>query len=78
MRPSPRTLEQKKQWIKEYVAPTLKMIQIADDNTGEEFWENLIKETALKEQQKKIVEDYLFSRNEILQQKECLRGGKIC
>lgn len=54
------------------------MIQIADDNTGEEFLENLMKETFLKEQQKKIVEDYLFSRNEILQQNEDLRGGNIC
>lgn len=43
MHPAPRTLEQKKQWIKDYVAPTLKMIQTADDNTGDEFLITLIK-----------------------------------
>jgi phage replication initiation protein len=66
MRPAPRTLEQKKQWITNYVAPTLKMIQIADDNLGEEFLKNLLEETTLKKNQKKIVEDYLFSR-EVMQ-----------
>lgn len=66
MRPAPRTLEQKKNWVKDYVAPTLKMIQTADDNTGEEFLENLMKETTLKKHQQKLVEDYLFGREEIL------------
>lgn len=65
MRPAPRTLEQKKQWIEHYVAPTLKMIQIADDNLGEEFLKQVIEGTALKEQQKKMVEDYLFNRQEM-------------
>lgn len=59
MRPSPRTLEQKKQWVKDYVAPTLKMIQTADDHTGDEFLIRLIRETTLTPNQKKIVEDYL-------------------
>lgn len=65
MRPAPRTLEQKKNWVREYVAPTLKMIQLADDNTGEEFYETLMNTTTLKKHQKKIVEDYLFSMGEI-------------
>lgn len=42
------------------------MIQTADDNTGEEFLENLMKETTLKKHQQKLVEDYLFGREEIL------------
>ena len=65
MRPAPRTLEQKKQWIEHYVAPTLKMIQIVDDNLGEDFLKNVIEETTLKENQKKIIEDYLFGRLEM-------------
>jgi phage replication initiation protein len=65
MHPAPRTLEQKKQWIADYVAPTLKMIQIADDNLGEEFLKNVIDQTTLKKNQKKIVEDYLFSKSEM-------------
>lgn len=52
MSPAPRTLEQKKHWVKNYVAPTLKMIQIADDNTGEEFFKNLMDETTLKNNHK--------------------------
>ncbi len=62
MHPAPRTLEQKKQWIEHYVAPTLKMIQMADDNLGEDFLKHVIEKTALKEQQKRVVEDYLFNR----------------
>jgi len=65
MRPAPRTLEQKKQWIANYVAPTLKMIQMADDNLGEDFIQNIINETTLKKNQKEIVEDYLFGRHEM-------------
>ena len=65
MHPAPRTLEQKKLWIAYYVSPTLKMIQIADDNLEEDFLKNIIEETALKKQQKKIMEDYLFSRKEL-------------
>lgn len=65
MSPAPRTLEQKKQWIADYVAPTLKMIQIADDNLGEEFLKDVIDQTTLKKNQKKIVEDYLFSKSEM-------------
>lgn len=68
MRPAPRTLEQKKQWIENYVAPTLKMIQMADDNLGEDFLKGVLEETILKKEQKKIVEDYLFSRKEIQEQ----------
>lgn len=60
----PLTLEQKKQWIAKYVAPTLKMFQMVDDNLGENFLENLIKETELKEEQKKIVDEYLKSRRQ--------------
>lgn len=45
MRPAPRTLEQKMHWVKTYVAPTLKMIQIRDDNLGEEFLKHLIEDT---------------------------------
>lgn len=67
MRPALRTLEQKKQWIENYVAPTLKMIQMADDNLGEDFLKDVIEETTLKEHQKKIVEDYLLSRGEMLE-----------
>jgi len=37
MRPAPKTLEQKKQWIADYIALTLKMIRVADDNLGEDF-----------------------------------------
>jgi len=65
MRPAPRTLEQKKQWIANYVAPTLKMIQMADDNLGEDFIQDVINETTLKISQKKIVEDYLFGIQEM-------------
>ena len=65
MRPAPRTLEQKKQWIENYVAPTLKMIQLVDDNLEEDFLKSVIEETTLKKNQKKIVEDYLFSRLEM-------------
>jgi len=65
MRPPPRTLEQKKQRIANYVAPTLKMIQLADDNLGEDFIQDVINETTLKMNQKKIVEDYLFGRHEM-------------
>lgn len=65
MRPAPRTLEQKKHWIEHYVAPTLKMIQLVDDNLGEAFLKNIIEETILKEQQKKLVEDYLFGKQEL-------------
>lgn len=72
MSPAPRTLEQKKHWIKNYVAPTLKMIQIADDNTGEEFLKNLMDETTLKNNQKKLVEDYLFGMLEMQENKENL------
>lgn len=60
MRPAPRTLEQKKHWVENYVAPTLKMIQIADDYLGEEFLKQVIEGATLKENQKKIVEDYLL------------------
>lgn len=77
MRPAPRTLEQKMHWVKTYVAPTLKMIQIRDDNLGEEFLKHVIEDTPLKENQKKIVEDYLFSRNE-MQEYQKLEGGTIC
>lgn len=66
MRPAPRSLEQKKQWIADYVAPTLKMIQMADDHLGEEFLRNTIEGAVVKDKQKKIVEDYLFSRQELL------------
>lgn len=65
MRPAPRTLDQKKQWIEKYVAPTLKMIQIADNHTGEEFIKITLEETILKEPQLKIVEDYLLSLLEL-------------
>ena len=65
MHPAPKTLAQKKHWISHYVAPTLKMIQMADDNLGEDFIGDVIKEATLTEQQKKIVEDYLFSNSEI-------------
>jgi len=70
MRPALRTLEQKKQWIADYVAPTLKMIQTADDNTGEDFLKEVLEETTLKKNQKKIVEDYLFSRQEMQEEQE--------
>lgn len=69
MRPAPRTLEQKKQWVKDYVAPTLKMIQTADDNTGEEFLKSVIAETTLNTNQEKIVEDYLISLLEMQKSK---------
>jgi len=65
MAPAPRSLEQKKQWIENYVAPTLKMIQIVDENLGDEFLKNVIAETRLKKNQKKIIEDYLFSIREM-------------
>lgn len=65
MHPAPRTLEQKKQWVADYVAPTLKMIQIADDNLGEEFLKETIQDARLKEKQRKIVEDYLQNRAEM-------------
>ena len=70
MRPAPRTLEQKKQWIENYVAPTLKMIQMADDNLGEEFLKNVIEEATLKQSQKRIVEDYLFGIQEMQEEQE--------
>lgn len=70
MRPAPRTLEQKKQWIENYVAPTLKMIQMADDNLGEEFLKNVIEEATLKQSQKRIVEDYLFGIQEMHEEQE--------
>jgi len=70
MYPAPRTLEQKKQWIENYVAPTLKMIQIADDNLGEEFLKKVIEEATLKKNQKKIIEDYLFNRQEMQAEQE--------
>lgn len=38
---------------------------MADDNLGEDFIGDAIKEATLTEQQKKIVEDYLFSNSEI-------------
>jgi len=41
------------------------MIQMADDNLGEDFIQNIINETTLKKNQKKIVEDYLFGRHEM-------------
>ena len=76
MRPAPRTLEQKMHWVKTYVAPTLKMIQIRDDNLGEEFLKHIIEDTPLKENQKKIVEDYLFSRKQI-QEHQSIQGGNM-
>ena len=65
MRPAPRTLEQKKQWIIDYVAPTLKMIQMADDTLGEEFLKGTIEEAILKSKHTKMVEDYLTGRKEL-------------
>jgi Putative phage replication protein RstA len=60
MRPAPRTLEQKKHWLEEYVAPTLKMVQQADSQLGlENFIENIIEKATLKEKQEKIVKDYI-------------------
>jgi Putative phage replication protein RstA len=73
MRPAPRTLEQKKHWIANYVAPTLKMIQLADDNLGDDFLNNTLKNTTLKESQKKIVEDYLHSRYEFIKTETSIR-----
>lgn len=70
MRPAPRTLEQKKQWVKDYVAPTLKMIQMADDNLCEDFLKEVIDSAILKDKQKRIVEDYLFNRKEMIENQE--------
>ena len=76
MSPAPRTLEQKKDWVKNYVAPTLKMIQMADDNTGEEFFENLMQKTSLNKNQKRLVEDYLFGRDELQKEFNDESSGK--
>lgn len=70
MQPAPRTLEQKKQWIADYVAPTLKMIQIADDNLGEDFLKSVLDDITLKKRQKQIVDDYLVSRHEMQEEEE--------
>jgi len=70
MRPAPRTLEQKKNWIENYVAPTLKMIQLADDNLGEDFLTKTIASAKLKKEQKRMVEDYLFGKKELEEEAE--------
>jgi len=70
MQPAPRTLEQKKRWITDYVAPTLKMLQIVDDNLGEEFLRKAIDDAVLKTSQLKLVEDYLFGILELENENE--------
>ena len=70
MNPAPRTLEQKKQWVLGYVAPTLKMIQMVDDNLCEDFLKEAIQGAKLKEKQRKIVEDYLQGRKDAQKQWE--------
>lgn len=46
------------------------MIQMADDNLGEEFLKNVIEEATLKQSQKRIVEDYLFGIQEMHEEQE--------
>ena len=65
MRPAPRTLEQKKLWVSTYVAPTLKMIQIADDNLEEESLKSIIEEATLKTKHIRIVQDFLCGKSEM-------------
>ena len=65
MNPAPRSLEQKKQWIAKAVAPTLKMIQLADESLGEDFLPSLLANTILTRTQEKLVEDYLRGRHEL-------------
>ena len=65
MHPAPRSLEQKKQWIAKAVAPTLKMIQMADDHLGENFLRDIVAQTVLTRTQGKLVEDYLRGRWEL-------------
>ena len=48
-----------------YVAPTLKMIQLADDSLGDDFLKDTIENTVLKESQKKMVLDYLYGKEEM-------------
>jgi len=58
-RPAPRTLEQKRQWVQEYIAPTLKMLKRVDDNTGESVLDEIIENAVLKPKQESMLWDYL-------------------
>jgi len=59
MSPAPRSLEQKRQWIQSYVAPTLKMLKQADDNLGESTLEDIINGAVLKPKHESILVDFL-------------------
>lgn len=59
MSPAPKSLEDKMNWVATYVAPTLKIIQQADDNLGTEYLSMMIQDAELQPKHKVILEDYL-------------------
>jgi len=60
MRPAPKGIEQKKAWVRDYVAPTLKMIQIVDRELSlSSYLEEVIGEAILKKEQVAMVEGYV-------------------
>lgn len=65
MQPAPRTLKDKKRWVETYVAPTLKMIQLADEYLHENTLQNILNRTVLKPHELRIVEDFLIGRAEL-------------
>ena len=64
VRPAPQTLERKRAWIRDFIAPTLKMIQYADEYLTEDFLNEIVNEVILTPKQINIVQDYLIMRAE--------------
>lgn len=66
MKPEPYTMEKTIKWMERQVAPTLKTLMVVDEIEGTNFVGNMIRNTKLKHEHKKIIEQQIIAIEDMI------------